>query len=192
MLTGRGTAMSQRVALDLLQAETHRAAWQLAAGAILEGRHSWRARSSVLGPLVLGVCEAFAAESRLKGTELMPEISDWNVAASVDEDAFACALSGAILAVMALAEAADARTMTVAVRASSDGSPTVDVTQAAASLPAGGVGRFFDPRWTDRPGGGVAALGAATAKAVAEHHGGDAILIGREGRGSTVRLTFGR
>jgi len=191
MLTGRGTTMSQKVGLDLLQAETRRVAWQLTAAGILDQRHPWHLRRAVLGPLVIAACEAFAPESRLKGIELMPEISDWNVAASVDEDAFVCAISGAILSLMPLAEAADARTMTVLLRASAEGSPSVDITQGAASLPPAGAGRFFDSKWVERPGGWVAAVGAATAKTVAVHHDGDAIFIGREGRGSTVRLTFG-
>jgi hypothetical protein len=192
MLTSRGTAMSHKVALELLTAETRRAAWQVRAAEILEQRPSSQLRRAVVGPLVTRVCEGFAAEARLKGIELMPEIPDWNVSAAIDEELFGCALSGAVLATMALVEQADRRTVAVAVRASADSSAGVDVTQNGTSLPGGGAGRFFDRSWIERPGGWSAALGAAVAKAVAERHGGDAILIAREGRGSTIRLTFGR
>jgi hypothetical protein len=192
MLAGRGTAIGQRVALDLLQAEARRADWQLRAAAIVGNRHPWQPRRVVLGPIVIRVCESFAAEARLNGIELRPEIPDWNVATSVDEDALACAISGALLATLALAEPSDARTITLALRTSADGSPVVDVTQSAATLPAGGAGRFFDLSWTERPGGWTAALGAATAMAVAERTGGSGILIARDGRGSAIRLTFGR
>jgi hypothetical protein len=52
--------------------------------------------------------------------------------------------------------------------------------------------RFFEASWSDRPGGWAAALGALVARAVAQRHGGDALFMPREGRGSTTRLTFGR
>jgi hypothetical protein len=192
MLTSRGTAMSHKVALELLVAEARRAAWQVRAAELLEHRPPSNPRRVVVGPLVTRVCDGWAAEARLRGIELMSEIPDWNVSASIDDELFTCALSGAVLATMALVEGADRRTIGVAVRVSADGCAGVDVTQNGTSLPGGGAGRFFDKSWIERPGGWVAAVGAAVAKVVAERHGGDAILIAREGRGSTIRLTFGR
>ena len=68
----------------------------------------------------------------------------------------------------------------------------VEVTQDEASLPAGARARFFDSTWTDRPGGWTAAIGAAVARAVAQHHGGEAALVPAGKRGTTLRLTFTR
>ena len=50
--------------------------------------------------------------------------------------------------------------------------------------------RFFDSAWTDRPGGWFAGLGATVAKVVAQQHGGDAVLLAGERRGSTLKITF--
>ena len=67
---------------------------------------------------------------------------------------------------------------------------TIDITQEEVRLPDGLGRRFFDPVYIDRPGGWAACLGAAAAKAAAKLHGGDAMLVTHERRGSTIRLTF--
>jgi nitrogen-specific signal transduction histidine kinase len=50
--------------------------------------------------------------------------------------------------------------------------------------------RFFDPLWSERPGGWVAGLGASAARAVAQQQGGSAVFLAGERRGTTIRLTF--
>jgi hypothetical protein len=52
--------------------------------------------------------------------------------------------------------------------------------------------RFFDLAWADRPGGWLAGLGAITARAVAQQHGGNAVFQAGDRRGSLVRITFGK
>jgi hypothetical protein len=54
------------------------------------------------------------------------------------------------------------------------------------------VRRFFDAAYTDRSGGWLAALGADVAKVAARQHGGEAVLVTNDRRGSTIRLTLSR
>jgi hypothetical protein len=192
MLGGRGASMAQKVALDLVRAETWRAAWQLQAATILDGTHDWQFRRCVLGATIARVCEGFAPESRLKGITLSPDVADWNLAAILDESAVVCAVTGAVIATAGLIDGAAATAISVAVTRADETRLTIDVAQDGTA-PANSVdGRFFDEQWFERPGGWPAAIGAATALAVTRRHQGDAILLTREGRGSTVRLTFAR
>jgi len=183
--------MAQKIALDLLRAETWRASWQLGAAAILNNTHTWQFRRSVLGPMVARVCDGFASESRLKGIVLTQEVPDWNLSAVIDEDAVICALTGAIIATAGLTEGAGAPVITVAGGRSDDGQLTIDIAQDLVAPAADIESRFFDPRWSDRPGGWPATIGAAMAKAVTQRHRGDALLLARDERGSTLRLTLG-
>jgi hypothetical protein len=63
--------------------------------------------------------------------------------------------------------------------------------EAAGSAPvqAGARGRGGSAHASDA---WTTSLGAAAAKAAARLHGGDAAFLAGDGRGSTVRFTFGR
>ena len=139
MLVDRGTPMAQKIALDLLGAEIRRAGWQLRATAILENRHAWHFRRSMLGSVIARACDELAIESHFTGIELTKNISDWNVAAAIDEEAVLCALTGAILATAGLAEHVDARAITVSISGTAE-RPAIDVTQTGVAL-LSGIGR---------------------------------------------------
>jgi hypothetical protein len=192
LLVDHQATMAQRVALDLVKAETWRAAWQLRAAAILENVYDWHYRVALLGPLLGRVREGFAAETRLSGIVLRLNLPDPNVAAEVDEESVVCATSGAILAMAGLVGKRDVPEVSVAVRASSGKALSIDVTQEVVAVAAPVVARFLDPTWLDRPGGWPSAMGIAAARAVAEKHSGELMFLPRDGRGSTTRLTLGR
>ena len=190
MLTGRATPMAQQVALDLIRAEAWRADWQLQAAAILDGTHAWQFRRCSIGTVIVRACERFAAESRLNGVELTPDVSDWGTSALVDEEAVMCAVTGAVLATAGLTDRAGVRSMTIGLSRSKDGHFTIDVAQDTFAPPAGIDREFFDWQWSDRPGGWQATLAAVTVKAVAERHRGHAALLDRNGRGSALQFSL--
>jgi hypothetical protein len=68
------------------------------------------------------------------------------------------------------------------------GAISIDVSQDATPLPSGGLGRFFDADWVTRPGGWLAAVGAATARAAADRLDGSATVVTTERRGCKVNL----
>jgi hypothetical protein len=57
-------------------------------------------------------------------------------------------------------------------------------------VPPSAGARFFDAAWTDRQGGWLACLAAGVTKAVPQRHGGDAVFLAGNQRGSTIRMTF--
>jgi hypothetical protein len=67
---------------------------------------------------------------------------------------------------------------------------TIEVAQDDVEAPAAASLRFFEQEWVERPGGWLAAIGAATARAVARHHGGHAALLAADRRGTIVRLNL--
>ena len=192
VLATESSPLARRVALDLVRAEAWRASWQLRAVSILDGGHVWNFRPLLLGSVLGRVRDGLVSECRLSGVDIKLNVMDWSASADVDEDAVICAVTGAIAASVGLAGTDGAPQVALAARRV-DGRPlTVEITQDRMLTDSNAAGRFFDPDWSDRPGGRTAMLGAATAKAVAERHGGDAAFVAGDGRGSTVRLTFGR
>jgi hypothetical protein len=191
MLASRGTPLGRQVALDLVRAEAWRADWQLRAAAILDGSHEWQFRRSALGPVVVRACERFAAGSRVNGIDLAPDVSDWSASAVLDEEAVICAVAGAVIATAGLTEGAASRSLSVAIGGAKDDSLTVTVAEDGVTPPAG-VDRFFDVKWSERPGGWLAAVAAVTVRAVAERHNGQATLLDRNGRGTALQFSLSR
>jgi hypothetical protein len=192
LLSGDASAMARRIALDLVQAEAWRASWQLRAAAILRNTHRWKFRATMLSSLLGHVRDGFAAERRLRGIEVKLDVGDWNMAAHLDEEAVVCGLSGAIVATAGVLAGLDDPQVTLLVRRPDGKALTIEIAQDAIVLDASVVERFFDPTWSDHPGGRAGGIGAAAARAVAERHGGAASLIVGLAAGSTVRLTLGR
>jgi len=192
MLAGRGTPLGRQVALDLVRAEAWRADWQLRAAAILDGSHEWQFRRSALGPVVVRACERFAAGSRVNGIDLAPDVSDWSASAVLDEEAVICAVAGAVIATAGLTEGTASRSLSVAIGGAKDDRLTVTVAEDGVTPPAGIDRRFFDVKWSERPGGWLAAVAAVTVKAVAERHNGQAALLDRNGRGIALQFSLSR
>jgi hypothetical protein len=119
-------------------------------------------------------------------------VLDSNAFADLDEDAAICGVTGAVIAAAALVAEVGAAEIVVVARAPAGKVLSIDVIQEAATVSPGTAARFLDPGWSDRPGGWPAAIGISVARAVAEHHGGDLAYVPRDGRGCTIRQTFGR
>jgi hypothetical protein len=190
VLAANVSPMTRRANVDVIVAQAWRAAWLLRAMAVVDNTHRHHTRSRQLGFILGEVCDRLAAECRLSGFAVQVHASDWNAAVSVDESAIVTGLTGAVFGTLGLV----GRTADVTIRLSASASAgelrAVEVTQDEVMVPPSIASRFFDPLWTDRPGGWVAGLGASAARAVAQQQGGSAVFLAGERKGTTIRLNF--
>jgi hypothetical protein len=192
LLGAARSPMAQRAGTDVVRAHAWRAAWLLRANAIVGGTHrsQFRARSlsSVLGQLR----EGFAAECRMTEFALQVHAAEYEATVTIDEPALVAGLTGAVLAMLGLAAQAEGAVVKVTAVTLTGELRTIEVSADDVVVRAHTSARFFDTSWSDRPGGWLAGLAAATAKAVAAQHGGDATFVARERRGGVLRLTLNR
>ena len=182
--------MTRRANVDVVLAQAWRAAWLLRAMAVLDNTHRGHPRPRPLGFILTEVCERLAAEARLSGFAITVHASDWNAPVAVDESALVTGLTGAVFGTLGLVARTDGVTIRLGASASAGELRSVEVVQEDVMVAPSIAGRFFDPLWPERPGGWVAGLGASTARAVAQHHGGSAVFLAGERRGTTLRLNF--
>ena len=191
-LAADGGRMARRVNTDLIKSQVWRAGWALRAHTLLGGRHRAKLRPRPLGFLLGQIRGGWAAECRLAGVNFEVAASDWNAVVSVDEQSFIAGVSGAIIATLGLIGDTDESSLTLQASSSAGQLRSVDLIQADVLVTPTEGGRFFDASWSERPGGWLAGLGAAVAKAAAQQHGGDAVFLTDEEIGSTVRMQFSK
>ncbi len=190
LLGEEASPLARRVSLDLVKAHVWRASWLIKAQALVEHPQRGQFRPRPV-PAVLGrLREALAPEFRLHGHTLDLQILDWSATLPVDEAGLTAGVAGAIVATIGLVGPGDGTTVRVTL--SGGEAPAIEVAQDAVNVRANLAQRFFDPAWVDRPGGWMAALGAAAARTAAHQHGGSAAFVLGDARGSIVRLTLGR
>ena len=189
-LTGETSRMARRVNVDLIKAQVWRGSWALRAHALVEGSGGFHTRPRPLGFLLGHIRNGWAAECRLEDITLQVTASDWNAVVSVDEQAFITGVTGAVVATLAIVGQIDGATVSINATCATGELKSVDVVQNEVLVPPSAGARFFDPTWTDRPGGWLACLGAGVTKALAQQHGGDAVFLAGDQRGSTIRMTF--
>lgn len=192
LLASDPSPMARRVGVDLIQAEAWRASWMVEAHALLAGTHRPRVQPRDIGALMAQVREGFAAECRLSGLALDARVPARTTPVLADETAFVTGISGAVLWTVGSAGQVDGGTIVVSVELADGRLDGVEVSyEAASSVPVQAGGRVrggsahASDAWTT-------SLGASAAKAAARLHGGDAAFLAGDGRGSTVRFTFGR
>ena len=190
VLAGDVSPMTRRANVDVIIAQAWRASWLLRAIAILDSSHRGSHRRRPLGFILTEVCDRLSAESRLTGFSLTVHASDWNAAVSVDEQALVTGLTGAVFGTLGVVGRADGVTVRLSASASAGELRSVEVTQDDVMVAPSIAGRFFDPLWSERPGGWMAGLGASAARAVAQQQGGSAVFLAGERRGTTIRLVF--
>jgi hypothetical protein len=180
LLAERDTALRDRVALDLVRTEVHRAG-RLVQGLRLLAQDPPLSETAVsLVSAFDQVAEGFLPERRLSGVSLTIEPSDGAHRVHGDPEWLAAGLSGALGGMLALVQTARSASLAVKISSSASGSSVVlQIEQSGVTVPAWSIGRFFDTEWTDRPGGFQAAIELAAARRVAElHHGGLEIVAG--------------
>jgi ParB-like chromosome segregation protein Spo0J len=187
LLAERDRALRDRVALDLIRTEVQRAGRLVRCLDALEREPTLAAGSLPLAPLVAGVLETFAPERRLSGVAMAVATDDVRVHA--DAEWLSVAIAGALGGTLALVQGA--RDAEVSVRVAATASRTsamIEIAQSAVTVPSRALGRLFDARWTDRPGGYPAAVEFAAARRIIELHRGGIEAVPGERGGSRVIL----
>jgi hypothetical protein len=180
LLAERDTVLRDRVALDLVRTEVHRAGRLVQGLRLLAQDPSLSETGVSLVSAFDQVAEGFLPERRLSGVSLTIESADGAHRVHADPEWLAAGLSGALGGMLALVQTARSASLTVTISPSPSGASVVlQIEQSAVTVPAWAIGRFFDTEWTDRPGGFPAAVELAAARRVAElHHGGLEIVAG--------------
>jgi hypothetical protein len=190
VLAGDVSPMTRSANVDVIVAQAWRASWLLRAMAILDSSHRGYPRPRPLGFILTEVCQRLSAESRLSGFALTVHASDWNTPVSVDEGALVTGLTGAVFGTLGVVGRSEGVTVRLSASAAAGELRSVEVSQDDVMVAPSIASRFFDPLWTERPGGWVAGLGASAARAVAQQQGGSAVFLAGERRGTTIRLNF--
>jgi hypothetical protein len=190
MLAAETSPLARRVGLELVRAQAWRASWLLKASVIVDGRHRGTMKPAPLGSIVEQLRQGLAPECRLAGVTLQLQASDANAIVAVDVPLVTAGVTGAVIATLGLMGEAEGATIRVVLEAAGHDLRSVEVTQDLVSAPAAAGLRFFDPGWSDRPGGWTAGMGALSARGAAQHAGGSAAFVPGDRRGSTIRLTF--
>ena len=186
----RGQVPSQRrLAADLLQIHTNRAAWLTGASALHEGSSRGSVVTKPIGALLMQVREDLATECRMAGVGLHVAADDWNVRVSVHEGEFKLGVTGAVRSLLSAAPDVEGATIRITATVVEGVLQAIEISQDVIEVPPV-PSRFFDLSWTDRPGGWFAAFAASAARAFAQREGGSATFVPAERRGGTIRLVL--
>jgi signal transduction histidine kinase len=191
LLGERDAALRDRVALDLVRTEVHRATRLVRSLTALTSETSLSTVDVSLATALDQALESFAAERRLSGVAITVERGEGPFELRADPDWLAAALSAAVGGMLALVQGA--RTPALAVRlarSASQASLTIEISQQSVNVPVWALPRFFDTAWTDRPGGYQAGIELAAARRLAERHGGGAEVVPAERGGCRLVLVF--
>jgi hypothetical protein len=187
LLVDRDASLRDRVALDLIRTETHRARRLVQCLNTLAAAPTLALAAQPLRVALDQALDAFGPERRLSGVQVRTDASDRNHPAAVDPEWFGVAISGLLGGLLTLVQhtrspVVDARLST----AHSGASLVLELSQAVVTLPDWAIARFFDADWTDRPGGYQAAVELAAARRLIELHRGTVEIVAGERAGCRV------
>jgi ParB/RepB/Spo0J family partition protein len=173
LLAGSKASLRDRVALDLVRTEAHRAHRLVQSLYVLGAEPTMAPTVQSCRALVEQALQAIEPERRLSGIHLSVDIEDGRHEAPVDPDAFSTALTAAIGGMMALLQQGRGPSMQVRVSTNAGRqSVLIEIAQQSVGVPEAALARFFDAGWTERPGGYQAAIELAAARKIVELHGG--------------------
>jgi hypothetical protein len=183
LLAGREGSLRDRVALDLVRTEAYRASRMVQSLHVLAQEPTLALADVSVRAALDAVLEASAPERRLGGVQLTQDVADGAHLIAADPEWIGVGLSGAVGGMLALVQGAKSPALHVRLTGTASGpSIMLEIAQHAVTVPAWALSRFFDPSWTDRPGGYQAAVELAASRKVIElHRGGIEILTGDRG-----------
>jgi hypothetical protein len=189
LLSGSPSELSRAVVGNLIRAEAWRASTLLQATRIVRQELPVaRMPVAILGVLDQ-VVQGFMPERRIRAVAVDSQstLTHGSFMAG-DERMLAGALSGAVLATLALLDGV--QNARVVISAALDGHElTFAVSQDLVAAAPLWHSRAFDAQWTDRPGGVPALVCMLAVEETARAHGGSA-SAGTLGRGTTVSLSL--
>jgi len=191
LLGDREQTLRDRVALDLVRTEIHRAERLVQSLQVL-------AEDPVIAPTDVSLAavlerslDGYGPERRLSGVVVHLEMADGPMTVRGDQDWLTVGLSGAVGGMLALVQGATRPALTVNLTASaSRSSIVVEIAQHAVTVPTWSLGQFFDLGWIDRPGGYQAAAELAAARKVALLHRGGIEILPSDRGGCRLVMVF--
>jgi hypothetical protein len=194
LLASGASPLARRVSLDLIKAQSARAAWLLRAQGLLNGQApELLPRAVPVAGVLAQLRSRLACECRLVGVALQAATESPAVVA-IDEGTLSLGVTGAVLSLLPIVSGTEGAAIRIDAIVEEDGDDddlqAVEISQDLAPLSAQSRQRFFDADWIERPGGWLAATGAAVAFAAAERLGGRAVLQTGPRRGCSIRLSF--
>lgn len=191
LLADREAALRDRVALDLVRTEVHRAGRLVRCLSAIAQEPTGSETALSLATAFQQVVEGFAPERRLSGAAITVDAEQGPLQMRGDPDWLAVGLAGALGGMLALVHGAKSPALQVRVAsAGASESLMLEISQQSVTVPTWALGRFFDLTWTDRPGGYQAAAEFAAARRIAELHRGGAEVIPGERGGCRLVLLF--
>lgn len=190
LLSLSGSALSRRVAVDLIQAELWRATCLVEAGRVLRGERPASVAAVSPARVLDQVIARAATEARLRGIDLVANAVDSSSGAVIrgDESLLVLALSSMLLVTLGFVESAAASRVTLSISSRSAGHVVFDVSQDAVLVPDNWVSRALDATWVDRPGGQQALVLMLAAERIASACAGKAAVVATV-LGTTISLT---
>jgi hypothetical protein len=182
--------LSRGVVGNLLRAELWRATTLLQAARAVRGELPVTRAAVPIAALVDKVVQGFGPERRMRHVEFVPHIDlPANHIVIADEGLLAAALTGAIVATLALVEGLQAGRITVVAGLNASRQLTLVASQEHVLPPQTWAERAFDLEWRERPGGTPVSISMAAVLRAARVHGGDATAT-ISPRGSRIGLTI--
>jgi ParB-like nuclease domain len=191
LLADREAQLRDRVALDLIRTEVHRAFRLVQALNVLAQEPSLVDAAVSLPALFEQVHESFTPEKRLSGATVTVEVAEGPQRTHGDAEWLATAIAGAFGGMLALVQGTRQPAVHVAIGAShSRSSLKLEIAQTAVSVPTWALDRFFDLEWTDRQGGYQAAVELAATRRILDLSGGSVDIVAGDRGGCRLVLLF--
>ncbi|HUR33474.1 MAG TPA: ParB N-terminal domain-containing protein [Vicinamibacterales bacterium] len=190
LLTGDISDLSRGVVGTLLKAELFRTSTLVQSSRVVRGELAAVRGAVPVASLIDRVVQGFAAERRMRHVEFVPHV-DLPPAHIViaDERLLSAALTGAVVATLALVEGMPASRISVVAGLTATRQLTLVVSQDHVLPGSVWAERAFDAGWRDRAGGAPVVLGMLALQRAARVHGGEAAAT-LSPRGSRIAITI--
>jgi hypothetical protein len=183
---------AERLALDLIEAETARAAWLVQALSILDDEPPM-ANAPVDLDAVLGhVARVMDAARARQGGSVEIQTEQSGLRARGDTSLVTLAVAAITAAVQSAADHADGAVVRVRIADDAAGRVRIEAAEDAVRIPASWRARFLDPEWAERPGGRRVAILLSAARRIAELHRGALTMGGADHGGCCLVLSLAR
>jgi len=190
LLSNPMSDLSRGVVGNLLRAELWRAATLVNATRVVRGELPGMRGAVPVSALIDKVVQGFAPERRMRHIEFLSHIDlPANHIVIADEALLSAALTGAVVATMAMLEGLPTSRIALVAGLTASRQLTLVAAQDHVLPSATWAERAFDPEWRDRAGGTPVVIAMATVLRAARFHGGDATAT-ISPRGSRIGLTI--
>lgn len=183
---------AERLALDLIEAETARAAWLVQALSILDDEPPVANAPVDLDGVLRHVARVMYAAHPRQGVSVEIQTGQSGLRARGDTSLVTLAVAAITAAVQSAADHADGAVVRMTIADDAAGRVRIEAAQDAVRMPASWRARFLDPEWAERPGGRRVAILLSAARRIAELHRGALTMGGADHGGCCLVLSLAR